>query len=222
MNEYKKCSMCKTRTLISEFKIKKGLTLKTCNRCIEYRNKNKCEHKKQRSQCVECGGVGVCEHKKQRRFCIECDGNAMCEHKKQRNKCIECGGNAICEHKKQRSHCIECEGSSICEHKKERTSCRECTDPIHVIIQQWIHKQKYTDIKCNRYNEQEFITYEYCHKLIEESHHQCCYCSIALQTSILQTDLMTIERIDNSIGHIIGNCMIACFHCNVSKVGQRI
>ena len=38
--------------------------------------------------------------------------------------------------------------------------------------------------KSNRYNEQEFITYEFCKKIIEESHHICCYCSIPLQTEI--------------------------------------
>jgi hypothetical protein len=224
MDEYKKCGMCKTRTHISEFKIKKGITLKTCNRCLEIQKEQntKCKHGKQPSKCVECDGVGVCEHKKERRHCIECRGSAICEHKKHRQTCIECGGSAICEHKKHRSHCIECGGSSICEHKKDRKSCRECTDPIHVIIQQWIHCQKYHDIKSNRYNSEEFITYDFCKNLIEESHHLCCYCSVPLQIKIRKNDLMTIERIDNAIGHMIGNCRIACFRCNVSKVGQRV
>ena len=207
MDDYKTCGSCKTRTHLSEFKVKKGLTLKTCNRCLEYKkiinDKNKCEHQRRRSDCIECGGASICEHQRQRRTCKEC------------------GGSSICEHQRQRIQCKECNGASICEHQRERNKCKECTDPIHVIIRQWIRNCKQSDIKHNRYNEQEFITYEFCQKLIEDSHHLCCYCSIPLQTLIYQPDLMTIERIDNSIGHMIGNCTIACYHCNVAKVGQH-
>ena len=208
MNEYKKCGMCRTRTHISEFKIKKGLTLKTCNRCLESQKvkneKNKCEHGKQRTICKDCGG------------------NSICEHHIQRYRCYQCGGSSVCEHNRQRHMCIQCKGSQVCEHNRIYSSCKECTDSIYVIIQQWIHVHKHNDIKNNRYNNQEFITFEHCQKLIEDSHHKCCYCSIPLQPIIQQNNLMTIERIDNSIGHIIGNCTIACYHCNVSRVGQRI
>jgi len=208
MNEYKKCGMCRARTHISEFKIKKGLTLKTCNRCLEIQKisneKNKCEHGKQRTLCKDCGG------------------NSICEHHIQRHRCYQCGGSSVCEHNRQRHMCIQCKGSQVCEHGRIRSSCKECLDPIYVIIQQWIHTHKYYDLKNNRYNNQDFITFEHCQKLIEDSHHQCCYCSITLQPNIQQNNLMTIERIDNSIGHIIGNCVIACLHCNISKVGQNI
>lgn len=37
-----------------------------------------------------------------------------------------------------------------------------------------------------------------------------------------QEDLCTIERLDNNIGHIKSNCVLACYpKCNVRRVGQR-
>ena len=67
MNEYKKCAVCQTRTPLSEFTIKKGISLKSCNKCLERTkkyNEQKCEHGKRKSRCADCGGVEICEHKK--------------------------------------------------------------------------------------------------------------------------------------------------------------
>ena len=33
--------------------------------------------------------------------------------------------------------------------------------------------------------------------------------------------LATIERLDNNIGHIKSNCVIACKDCNISGIGQK-
>jgi len=163
-----------------------------------------------------------CIHNKRLRNCVECGGSGICIHKKRRSTCIECEGSEICMHERRRQSCIECNGSSICEHKRQRRNCKICTDPIHIIIREWITHSRKSDIKFNRYNEQAFITYNFCQKLIQESHNQCYYCSIPLQMLIRQNDMITIERINNAIGHIIGNCRIACYHCNCSRVGQRI
>jgi hypothetical protein len=224
MDEYKKCSVCQSRTLISEFTIKKGITLKSCNRCLERSrifNNLKCEHGKRKRRCVECGGSEFCKHKKAKNDCIECKGSSICEHERRRRNCVDCKGSGVCEHNRDKSRCVDCKGSRICQHNKDKRICRLCSDPTHITIRGWLYGLKYEDIKKNRYNEQEFITYEYCEFLIEESKNQCCYCACELQMIERKSDMLTIERIDNSIGHIIGNCKIACFHCNVSHVGGQ-
>ena len=224
MDEYKKCRACHSRTHISEFTIKKGITLKSCNKCLERSRKIsnlKCEHGKRKSRCVECGGSEICQHKKVKNDCIECKGSSICEHERRRRYCNDCNGCLMCVHKCDRSRCVKCKGSGICQHNKSKSVCKLCSNPKHISIMSWIHNLKYIDIQKNRYNEQEFITYGYCEFLIEESKNQCCYCACELQMIERMSNMLTIERIDNSIGHIIGNCKISCFHCNVSHVGGQ-
>lgn len=71
------------------------------------------------------------------------------------------------------------------------------------------------------YEESTFITVEHVYGLIQESNDQCYYCSCHLQFVNYAADMGTIERLDNSFGHIIGNCVIACRTCNLSKVGSK-
>ena len=112
MNEYRNCSSCKTRTLISDFTNKKGITLKSCNRCLkrqnEKRERSKCEHGRKRSVCKECGGSEICEHDRRRSRCKECGGAEICEHERRRSRCKDCEGTELCDHQRQRSHCKEC------------------------------------------------------------------------------------------------------------------
>ena len=46
------------------------------------KDKNKCEHNRQKSRCKECGGSQICEHNRQKSACKECVGGSICEHKK--------------------------------------------------------------------------------------------------------------------------------------------
>jgi len=126
-----KCTKCRCWRNNEEF-IKKDKVLKTCEKCREnnakYKEKNKCEHKRIRSQCIDCSGSQICEHKRQRSHCVECGGSQICEHKRIRSQCIDCGGSQTCEHGhgRRRSRCVECGGSQICEHKRIRSRCVEC------------------------------------------------------------------------------------------------
>ena len=71
------CNKCKCWRLPFEFLNAKGRKLKTCIKCRDRqkrsRDKNKCEHKRQKSKCKDCGGGSICEHKRQRSQCKECD-----------------------------------------------------------------------------------------------------------------------------------------------------
>jgi hypothetical protein len=204
--ERKKCNRCKMNLTFDKFNKKRDDSyMKLCIECniknINFINKNKCEHGKKKSKCKDCGGASICEHDRIR------------------SQCKECGGASICEHKRQRSHCKDCGGASICEHKRERSKCKDCKDPIKITIKNWIINSKKSDKKSNRFDIINFIDKCFCKNLVEE-YPNCYYCSVELQYKIYQDDLATIERLDNSLGHIKSNCVIACKMCNVSKVGN--
>jgi hypothetical protein len=85
-----------------------------------------------------------------------------------------------------------------------------------------VNNSKLADIKYNRFDEEHFITYEYVRGLITQAGDRCYYCVEPIQYIINEPKLGTIERLDNSIGHTMGNCVIACRTCNYSKVGNTI
>ena len=182
----------------------------------------KCPHGRERYYCVECGGAGICVHKRHRATCVECGGASICEHKRQRSTCIECGGAGICEHKRRRAFCVVCEGSAICEHKRQRPCCKICTDPIKVSIKGMIGHSKSHDKKNNLYDKENFIDKPFITRLISVYPH-CYYidCRVKLQYIDYQHDLATIERIDNSIGHVKSNCVLCCLTCNSARKSDK-
>ena len=212
MEEHKtqnqKCQRCKVNYDIENFNQKRnGVLLKTCKRCCEKvkesRDNNRCEHNRVRYYCKDCGG------------------GSFCEHNRQRNTCRDCGGSSICEHNKQRNICKDCGGSSICEHNKQQSKCKHCNDPISITIKKMILHSKESDKKNNRYDQVNFIDYCFIENLIDDCEDKCYYCNCKLQYVDFTNNLATIERLDNSIGHIKGNCVIACKKCNVSKISNK-
>jgi len=130
MDESKvKCSRCHCWRDKMEY-LKQNKVLKSCISCrqndIKQREKQKCEHGRNKSTCKECGGGSICEHGKLKHRCVECGGGSICEHGRRKDHCVECGGASICEHGRRRSHCVECGGSQICEHKRQRSQCVDC------------------------------------------------------------------------------------------------
>ena len=115
--ESKQCTKCQKFLLFEEFNMNKrtGQYTKLCIKCLDIgkktKERNKCEHGKQKSQCKECCGIGICEHQKRRSSCKECGGSQICEHNKIRSICKNCKGGSICEHKIQRRHCQICHPS---------------------------------------------------------------------------------------------------------------
>jgi hypothetical protein len=81
---------------------------------------------------------------------------------------------------------------------------------------------KLADKKNNRYDLTNFIDKCFVKNLIEDSDDKCYYCNCELQYINYTGNLATIERIDNKLGHIKGNCVIACRTCNLSRVGDRL
>ena len=95
-----------------------------------------------------------------------------------------------------------------------------CNDALKLTIQRFISASKCKDKLHNRFDIINFIDTDFCKLLIEESNNLCCYCKCELELIHYGANLITIERIDNSLGHIKSNVKIACYKCNVSKVGN--
>lgn len=222
----KKCNRCKVLLPINKFTMKRDEKyLKMCNDCREkekiYREKMKCEHGKRRCRCKECKGVSICEHNRERIDCRDCKGTNFCLHDKRKTQCRECDGSSFCkEHGCRKNMCKECKGVNICEHNKQKNECKKCTDPKKIIINNWIGHSRSSDKKYNRYDANNFIDKCFCKGLLED-YNFCYYCGIEFQYMERKEDLVTIERLDNNIGHIKSNCVLACLHCNISRVGDK-
>ena len=87
-------------------------------------------------------------------------------------------------------------------------------------IKKKISGYKQQDIKKNKFDRELFITYD---DLIEKmiiSRHKCFYCRKICKIvfkNIRDPKQWTLERKDNSIGHITDNVEICCYKCNVKR-----
>jgi len=196
-----KCPRCKCYRTEDDF-LKEGRRLKTCYNCRSYaknyRIKNKCPHGLQKSRCFDCGG------------------SEICDHNRRKTRCIDCGGSEICLHKRFKYKCINCDGSGICKHKLQRQYCKKCSDSVKVTIQNWIFGSKQSDKKYNRYDADRHIDKCFLKELVRD-YPQCYYCEVELQYIKYNDKLATIERLNNKLGHIKSNCVIACRKCNLSR-----
>jgi hypothetical protein len=72
----------------------------------------------------------------------------------------------------------------------------------------------------HRYSKEEFVNIEYIINLLQKCENICYYCREpvkVLYENVRESKQWTLERIDNSIGHNIGNLMIACLGCNLGR-----
>ena len=192
------------------------------NRTAKYL-KYLCEHGKYKYQCKECGGSQICPHNRLKYQCKECGGSQICHHGKRKSRCKECEGSETCPHNRLKAQCKECEGSQICPHSRRKAYCKKCSDPIKVNIEQWIFNSRQYDKKRNIYDADRFIDKCFLEGLVED-YKQCYYgdCKVNLQYTEYQDDLATIERLDNSIGHIKSNCVLCCLKCNKSRKSNNL
>ena len=218
MNQIPYCLPCR------RFKVFKHATQK--NKCVICVGSSVCEkHNRIKSQCRDCCGSQICvEHNRIKSQCRDCGGSQICkEHGRQKSQCKDCGGSQICvEHGRQKSHCKDCGGASVCKkHNRRKSTCRDCGNVVEKTIRRFINDSRNADKKNNRFDEVNFIDESFCKTLIEESNSKCCYCQCDLDFVKFGSNMITIERIDNSLGHIKTNVKIACHRCNVSHVGSK-
>jgi len=63
------------------------------------------------------------------------------------------------------------------------------------------------------------IDEKYINKLIKDQENKCHYCKhiFIIETGYKKISQMSIDRINNKEGHIIGNCQLVCLFCNFAK-----
>ncbi len=126
--------------------------------------------------------------------------------------------NNQCPHLKYKYNCKLCNGTSLCRCGLQKTACRMCCEPIAIkpmLIRTMINNTTYSDIKYNRYDPINHIDKEFLWTLLDVD--QCIFCNCYMQLCENTPDLKSIDRIDNSIGHIKSNCRIICRGCNVRR-----
>jgi hypothetical protein len=87
-------------------------------------------------------------------------------------------------------------------------------------IQRKIHGYRSQDIKKNKFDPIHFISLEYILERIVQTELNCFYCQgpVKIWYEIARDPLQwTLERIDNKIGHNVGNVEIACLQCNLKR-----
>ena len=70
------------------------------------------------------------------------------------------------------------------------------------------------------YQEGQFVDLSYVLHLLTESKLKCVYChepTMVLYEHVREPKQWTLERIDNSLGHVVGNVQIACLICNLRR-----
>jgi hypothetical protein len=188
----KKCTRCKTSLTLDKFTKKRDDTFK--------------------KSCDEC-----LEKQRARRV------RDKCPHNRDRYRCKDCGGSGICPHNRQRYLCKVCGGSQVCPHNRQRSQCKICSDPVKITLKKMVSNSRKEDKKYNRYDANFHINYCFLEGLVEDYTH--CYwddCKVELQYSEYKDDLATIERLDNDIGHIKSNCVLACMRCNKLKKSNQV
>ena len=98
--------------------------------------------------------------------------------------------------------------------------CHEDRSVVRSQIQQKIRGYKAQDLEKKLYLEDRFVDLSYVLHLLTESKLQCVYChepTRILYEHVREPKQWTLERIDNSLGHVVGNVQIACLICNLRR-----
>ena len=68
------------------------------------------------------------------------------------------------------------------------------------------------------------LTIDYLNALLLIQNNKCYHCDHELKYGIGHKDLsqISIDRIDNNIGHTINNCVISCLFCNYAKNSSKL
>ena len=111
---------------------------------------------------------------------------------------------------------------------RDRLRARDQTN--YFAVNWWlcmISQSKRSDIKKGLYDPDEHVDKELLQYQFEEQEGKCFYCDVAMITHSAglghgkrEPDRMTIERMDNRVGHIKENCILACYKCNCQR-GDR-
>jgi len=222
-NDLVKCTNCKKDKEINCF-MKKDKQLKQCDRCRlrlrQSKIKNKCPCGKDKHRCKIHGGNALCPCGRRKDCCKIHDGVSICPCGKHKDYCKIHGGNALCPCDKRKYDCKIHGGSSLCPCGNRKLECKIHNDAREITIKNMIINSKRRDEKNSLFDENQFIDKQFVSNLLD-LYQNCIYCNCKLNFDKCNPQLATIERLDNSLGHIKRNCVIACFTCNVGRVGDK-
>lgn len=87
-------------------------------------------------------------------------------------------------------------------------------------IKNKIYNYKQQDINKNKYNENDFVSFDETIELLRNASLKCHYCSESvyiLYELVREKKQWSLDRINNDIGHNKGNLVIACLECNLKR-----
>lgn len=95
--------------------------------------------------------------------------------------------------------------------------------PLYRKFHTAVNNHKHQDKRENRYDKDNHMTAKYLQSIATE---QCPYCHCEMNYTNKGTkrlpNQVTIQRINNTLGHTIGNIVLCCYHCNVIKKAEYI
>lgn len=87
-------------------------------------------------------------------------------------------------------------------------------------IKNKISGYKQQDVKNKKYNEENFVNFDYVIEKLVCSKLKCYYCSgrVKIFYDLCKDEAQwTLDRINNEIGHNDGNVLISCLSCNLKR-----
>lgn len=130
----------------------------------------------------------------------------------------------ICECKKFSHNCKKHNSKNFCECGKYKWSCKihhPFHSPLELTIRRMIGNSKRTDERLGIYDKDNFIDKKFIYKLVDKCRMKCYYCKCKMTAGNSCKTHMSIERLNNNIGHIKSNSVLACLNCNIRKVGNK-
>ncbi len=124
-----------------------------------------------------------------------------CEHGVRKDHCRKCDPDKFCQHNRSLYTCKHCGGNGICIHRRHRSQCSRCNPEGAYKV------YVYNETRNGRQVSDNFMTLGMFCKLIK----QCCW---FCKRTPDEADGMGIDRIDNDLGHVLGNIESCCFTCN--------
>ena len=145
------------------------------------------------------------------------------KRRKDANECVFCGKKHATDY--VFVMCVECRKAQ----KKSKNKChkkRAKTGKTYKIVN-WgkraVDNSRKKDKMYARYNavKAHFITQDYLFKMRETQSNKCYHCGIIMQNkNRREHDGVTVERLDNSVGHAQANCVVCCYSCNTHRVEE--
>jgi len=120
----------------------------------------------------------------------------------------------------QQKELYEKNKEKILKYTKEYYKKIKTENPLKHKQQKMIYHSKANDIKYNRYDKEDHITLEFLQEQHTKQDNKCHYCKIELELTFENNknpNQITIERLDNALGHITSNCVYACYKCNITS-----